>query len=384
MIAVASRAEIAIADDERAERYRRATGGALDLCYQCGTCTASCPVVADGGRPVRIILRRAALGLDASHDAWRCTACRQCEARCPRGVNVVEAIMGVRSVAFEDGAAPPEAHRLLWSTLEEGNPWGGARSRRGRWADGLPLKDATKGVRVLLYAGCAAAYDPRLTRVARALARLLLDAGLDVGVLGNREACCGDSVRSTGERAYLERLVAQNVKTFAETGAETIVALSPHCYDAFRNLYPRFGLTAEVVHATEMLARLADADRLPRPARRDARVAYHDPCYLGRANGVYEAPRRLLETVPGLELVELRDARENALCCGGGGGGMWRRDGGERTGERRYRDAAAAGVDVLATSCPYCVQNFEDAGRRARGPRVADVVDLLAPGGDAA
>ncbi len=371
-----------LVDDARWERVHAATGGSMDACFQCGTCTASCPVLSRGGESfsARRLLRRAQLGLDGGYaSAWQCTACRQCETRCPRHVGVVESIMGLRTIDFETGRAPPEAHEVLWSVLEEGNSCKAPRLERAKWAAGLGLKDARAGANVLLYVGCASSYDARLQRTARSAAGLLTAAGVDVGILGVHERCCGDAVRVNGERGFLERLVQQNAKTFGDTKAQTIVTLSPHCYDIIRNVYPRYGLGAEVLHATEYFQRLLDAGKL-QPARRDpVDVAYHDPCYLGRYNHVYEAPRKLLESVPGVRLVEMSNSRSNALCCGGGGGGVWRRDDGNRLSTQRYQQAKDTRAQLLATACPYCIQNFEDDGRRLHGPRVLDVAELLAP-----
>lgn len=367
-------------DDELWDKVYRLTAGAMNPCFQCGTCSATCPLLSYLGRPfsARKILRRAQLGRgDGMEDVWLCTACRSCEIRCPRDVQIVEAIMGLRALAFQGGEVPPEMYRLLWSTLEDGNPWNGARSERGKWAEGLKLKDASKGVEVLLYVGCAVAYDPRLQRVARNMARILKGAGIDFGFLGNLEKCCGDAVRVTGERGYLERLIADNVKSFGDTGAHTIVAISPHCFDMFRNLYPRYGLEAEALHYTEYLERMLDAGELKIPKVKKSRVAYHDPCYLGRYNGIFEPPRKLLESVPGLELEELRENKLNALCCGGGGGGMWREEGGARLSDTRLEQVKKADTPLLATSCPYCIQNFDDSSRRLDGPSVVDVMELM-------
>lgn len=367
-------------DDALWERVYELTAGAMNPCFQCGTCSASCPLLSQLERPfsARKILRRAQLGRrNGMEDVWMCSACRSCEVRCPRDVHIVEAIMGLRALAFKAGEAPPEMHRLLWSTLEEGNPWSGPRSERAKWSDGLKLKDAADGVDVLLYVGCAASYDPRLQTVARNTARVLRKAGVDFGVLGTQERCCGDAVRVTGERGYLGRLIEDNVQSFGATGASTVVAVSPHCFDMFRNLYPRYGLEAEVLHYTEYLERMLDAGDLKIPKVKRSRVAYHDPCYLGRYNGVFEPPRKLLESVPGLELEELTENKLNALCCGGGGGGMWREEGGERLSDRRVAQVKEADMPLLATSCPYCIQNFEDSARRLQGPRVVDVLELL-------
>lgn len=367
-------------DDELWQKVYDLTAGAMNPCFQCGTCTAACPLLSFLGRPLsaRRILRRAQLGIDDDmEEIWLCNACRACEVRCPREVHIVEAIMGLRALAFKARQVPPEMNRLLWSTLEEGNPWNGPRSERAKWAEGLRVRDASEGVGTLLYVGCAVSYDPRLQRLALGMARFLTKAGVDFGILGEKERCCGDAVRVTGERGYLERLIEDNVEAFRETRASTVIAISPHCFDMFRNLYPRYGLEAEVLHYTEFLERLVDAGALKIPRRKRSVVAYHDPCYLGRYNGVFEPPRKLLESVPGLQLEELRENRLNALCCGGGGGGMWREEAGERLSDKRMEQAKEAEVPLLATSCPYCIQNFEDSTRRLGGPLVMDVMELL-------
>ncbi|MFQ5908010.1 MAG: (Fe-S)-binding protein [Thermoplasmata archaeon] len=369
-------------DDELWQKVYEITAGAMNPCFQCGTCTASCPLLSYLDRPLsaRRILRRAQLGLEGGmEDIWMCSACRSCEVRCPRDVHIVEAIMGLRALAFKARTVPREMNKLLWSTLEEGNPWNDPRSERARWAEGLKVRDAAEGVSVLLYVGCAGSYDPRLQGVARGLMQVLNQAGVEVGILGSRERCCGDAVRVTGERGYLQGLVEENVKTFEGTGANTIVAISPHCFDMFRNLYPRYGLEAEVLHYTEYLEHMLDKGILKPAKVKGSRVAYHDPCYLGRYNGIFEPPRKLLESVPGLELEELRDNRLNALCCGGGGGGMWREEGGERLSDKRMEQVKEADIPLLATSCPYCIQNFEDSTHRMQGARVVDVMELLAP-----
>lgn len=372
-------------DDERWEQVHRLTAGAMSACYQCGTCTATCPLLQYLGRPfsARTILRRAQLGLDGwPEDVWLCTACGLCETRCPREVHIVETIMGMRALAFQQRKVPPAVYKLLWSVLEDGNPWNGSRSRRALWAKGLDVRDAAQGVNVLLYVGCAVSYDRQLQRLAQNMVHRLSRAGVHFGILGEREKCCGDAVRVTGERGYLQQIIEDNIQQFKRTGAEVIVAISPHCFDIFRNLYPHYGLAAEVLHYTEYLERLLDSGSLRPPELREATVAYHDPCYLGRTNGVFEAPRRLLQSVPGLQLQELADNRMNALCCGGGGGGMWLEEEGERLADKRFTQAKAAGVSVLTTACPYCVQNFRDSAGRLGGPQVMDVLEILGNGGD--
>ncbi len=374
-----------VLDDEVWERVVELTNGAMMPCYQCGTCTATCPwgLVRDEPVSVRRMIRNAQLGFGGDfNDLWSCTTCMACEPRCPRDVDIVESIIGLRSVAFKERNLPEPFEDALWSILEEGNPWRGARRERGAWAKGLDLRDAADGVDVLLYVGCGASFDPRLHKVARATAEVLTAAGVDFGVLGKAEPCCGDLPRVVGERPYLKRLVEGNIETFQGTGAETIVTVSPHCLETIKHQYPRHGGEFHVLHASEYLVELVDADKLTFQSNGGAGITYHDPCYLGRYNDVYEAPRKVLESIPGVTIEEMKDSRANALCCGGGGGRMFlETEKGERMADLRVQQAADTQVSVMATACPYCIQNFEDS---AKGQKVAlEVKDLMEVAADA-
>jgi Fe-S oxidoreductase len=369
------------------------------VCFQCGTCTATCPwsELLDTPMTVRKMIHKALLGLDTDPMLWFCTTCRMCETRCPREVDIVKSLLAMRKMAFRKRQVPAEFEQLLWNVLEEGNPMGDPLSARANWASDLNLRDASKGVDVLLYTGCASSYDPRIQKVARSLAAILGSTGMDFGILGTKELCCGDSVRSTGEDAFMETLIEKNVEAFSATGASRIVTISPHCYDMFNGLYKEYGMEIEILHHTELIAELWNNGALN--MSQDIRgkggperiVTYHDPCYLGRYHGIYDAPRGLLEGIKGLQCTEMADCRENALCCGGGGGRMWlETEPGARQSDLRIGQATRTGADTMVTACPYCIQNFEDSTKVLESNiRVMDIAEIVAeasgvsPRGDA-
>ena len=362
------------------ERIEGMTPEALALCYQCGTCTAVCPM----NVPLRRLLRDAQLGLkDASSgstDLWHCATCRLCELACPRGVRVTDLIHALRVVGFEDRKAPPKLEEALWGVYEEGNPWGGKKAERAKWAEGLPRREPKRATKLVLYTGCAASFDPRLQRIARSVAEILDGVGADFQILGEKENCCGDVVYQVGEEGFLEELVTGNIKQFKEAG-ETVVTVSPHCYNMFESVYPKYGEMVPAVHYTQLLADMIDRGTL-KPAGlsgESRKVTYHDPCYLGRFHGIYEEPRKVLESIPGIELVEMRENKGNSTCCGGGGGLMWTEFDGERPSRMRVSQASETGATVMATSCPYCVLNFEDAVKTegVRQLSVSDVAEIL-------
>ena len=217
---------------------------------------------------------------------------------------------------------------------------------------------------------------------------------LDFGILGTKELCCGDSVRSTGENAFLETLIEKNLETFRSTGARRIVTISPHCYDIFQGLYKEHGLEIEILHHTELLSELWQEGKLDLThglqGEPERIVTYHDPCYIGRYHGVYDAPRSVLEGIQGLKCVEMEECRDQALCCGGGGGRMWlETEPGARQSDLRVGQATRTGADTIITACPYCIQNFEDS-TKVLGANiiVKDIAEIVAeaaglsPGGD--
>ena len=209
---------------------------------------------------------------------------------------------------------------------------------------------------------CYPSYDPRLKKVAVATANILNLAGVDFGILGAKENCCGESIRKTGDEDVFKRLAKENIKTFIDHGVKKILVSSPHCYHTFKNEYPEFRVDFEVVHITQVLFELIDTGRLELKKEYGKKITYHDPCYLGRHNGIYDEPREVLKKVPGLELNEMPDCREESLCCGGGGGRVWMEtQKGERFSDLRIDQAIDVGAEVLVTACPYCITMFEDS-----------------------
>jgi Fe-S oxidoreductase len=355
------------------------------VCYQCGTCTSCCPL----GVQVRKLIRDIQLGAmdEAVNDSnvWACATCKLCELRCPRGVSITDLLHSLRVLAFEARKAPPKLEQALWGIYEQGNPYGGKKNERAKWAEGLDVPLATNlkpASKYVVYAGCAASYDPRLQNVARSVVQVLQKAGADVAILGENESCCGDAVYQIGEEGYLEELIDKNIKTFQEFGVETLLTVSPHCLNMFKNIYPHYGKMPNVAHYTEILSQFIDHGEIKLNKDHDGSnvsVTYHDPCYLGRYYGIYEEPRKILESIPELDLIEMSDNKENALCCGGGGGQMWNEnEAANRPSHERVSQAALTNSSVLATSCPYCIQNFEDA-MKTKGLKldVRDVSELL-------
>jgi Fe-S oxidoreductase len=366
----------------------KASGGeAFKRCFQCGLCDVVCPWNRVRTFSMRKIVREATFGLTEieSEDIWRCTTCGRCPQQCPRDVKQIDSGVSLRRIATEYGVfpAPVKAVRTVSASLnDEGNPMGEERQKRANWAEGLSVKTFTEGMDLLYFPGCYLSYDPRLKKVARATADILHRAGVDYGILGSKENCCGESIRKTGDEALFKRLARENIKTFVDNGVKRILVSSPHCYHTFKNEYPEFRVNFEVVHIAQYLSGLIKEGKLELSKEYGKKVAYHDPCYLGRHNGIYDEPREALKKVPGLELKEMADSRVDSLCCGGGGGRIWMETPkGERFSDLRVEQAIGAGAEVLATSCPYCIANFEDSRLTldvAGKIEVKDITEIIA------
>jgi Fe-S oxidoreductase len=346
----------------------KAKGGeAFKSCYQCGKCDAVCPWNKVRAFSMRKIVREAAFGLTEieSEDIWRCTTCGRCPQLCPRDVKQIESGVSLRRVATEYGVFPKPVRAIRTvsaSLVGKGNPLNEDREKRANWADGLSVKTFTEGMEILYFPGCYLSYDSRLKKVARATAAILNKAGIDFGILGSLENCCGESIRKTGDEELFKRLARENIKTFIDHGVKKILVSSPHCYHTFKNEYPEFRVNFEVVHISEYLFELIHTGRIELAKEYGKKVTFHDPCYLGRHNGIYEEPREALKKIPGLELREMPESRRDSLCCGGGGGRIWMETPkGERFSDLRLEQAIGVGAEVLATSCPYCIANFEDS-----------------------
>ncbi|MBM4327052.1 MAG: (Fe-S)-binding protein [Deltaproteobacteria bacterium] len=346
----------------------KASGGeAFKRCFQCGLCDTVCPWNRVRAFSMRKLVREATFGLTEieSEDIWRCTTCGRCPQQCPRDVRQIESGVSLRRIANEYGVfpAPVKTVRTINAGLVgQGNPFGEDREKRAAWAEGLSVKPFTEGMDILYFPGCYLSYDPRLKKVARATANILNAAEVDFGILGPKENCCGESIRKTGDEELFKRLAKENIKTFIDNGVKKILVSSPHCYHTFTNEYPEFRVNFEVVHISQYLCELVNAGRLQVKKDYGKKVTYHDPCYLGRHNGIYDEPREVLEKIPGLELNEMLESRSDSLCCGGGGGRVWMEtQKGERFCDLRIEQALGLGAEVLATSCPYCITMLEDS-----------------------
>jgi Fe-S oxidoreductase len=361
---------------------REAGGDAFRFCYQCGTCETVCPWNLVRQFPVRRIVNQAGLGVVPfeSEDLWLCSTCGSCVQRCPRGVEIVDVMRAMRRILVPDGVVPasiPNLRGFMTSIASVGNPWGQEPKDRANWAKDLGVREFTEGMEVLYFPCCYPSYDPRLKKVAQATARLLNKAEVDYGILGPQENCCGESVRKAGNETLFKHLARENIKTFIDNGVKKILVSSPHCYHAFKNEYSEFRVNFEVVHVSQFLAKLMAEGRLKPTKEYGRRVTYHDPCYLGRHNGIYDEPRKVLEGIPGLELREMAESRENSLCCGMGGGRIWMETAkGERFSNLRLQQAIGVGAEVLATSCPYCLTQFEDSRLALKDGEAIEIKDL--------
>ncbi len=343
------------------------TGGEeLKLCYQCGLCSGICPWNMVRSFLVRRIMRQAQLGLVdfEDEDMWRCVTCQACVERCPRSVGIIDVMRALRRSITELGIAKvPDSLRITIKNIAgTGNPLGEPPENRANWAKDLAIKEYTEGTEWLYFTGCMASYDPQLQRIPRAIVNLLKKAQLDFGILGSRETCSGESVRKAGDEQLFQTLAQTNIDTFRELGVKKIVTTSPHSYHTIKNEYPELGGNFEVIHYSRLLLELIKEDRLKPVKELNKKVTYHDPCYLGRHNGIYDEPREILRSIPGTELIEMPRSRENSLCCGGGGGGIWMETKkGERFADIRLEEAIEIGASVLAVTCPYCMSLFEDS-----------------------
>jgi len=361
-------------------------GEICKLCYQCGTCTSTCPWNLVRSFLVRKAMHQAQLGVVdfESEDMWLCVTCKWCVDRCPRGVGIIDVWRSFRRAIVEMGiGGVPDSIRFTSKNISgTGNPQGEDREKRGDWAREAGVKTFTKGMEVLLFACCYNSYDPKLIRVAKATAKVLQKAGVTFGILGNDQNCCGESIRKAGSEELFKSLVQTNVENFNKLGVQKIVVTSPHCYHTLKNEYSEMGGKFEVVHSSQLVAQLIKEGKIKPVKEIKKVVALHDSCYLGRHNQVYDEPRSVLKSIPGIELVEMFNNRENGLCCGGGGGRIWAETKkGERFSDLRIQQALDAKANVLAAACPYCMANFEDSVvtmDKASAIEVKEITELVA------
>lgn len=393
----------------RAEHFTWKDNLDVFACMECGRCTEVCPANITGkeldprrlhvdlrkqltaagtqllaGVPAEKITRPALVGEVFSEAfLWQCLSCGACVEECPADNDHIDKIVGMRRhLVMEEARLPENMEQALRSMEARGHPFRGAGVTRTAWTAGVQVKRLDQGgtAEWLLWVGCAAALNERNHQSLRALVSLLQTAGIDFGILGDAEICTGDPARRIGNEYLFQTMAKQNIATLGRFGVRRIVTVCPHCYNTFKNEYPQFGGQYEVWHHTQLLARLLEEGRLrPNGSLRTA-VTFHDPCYLGRHNGEYDAPRRVLGAIPGISTVEMAQCRERAFCCGAGGGLYWFED---RTGERvshaRTRHVAATGAQIVATACPFCTLMLEDAATATNAAaRPVDVAELLA------
>jgi Fe-S oxidoreductase len=389
-------------------------------CTECGRCREACPAsftgkpldpkalvmgirhLADeaerrtGAEATAVPLVPGAIGEEA---VWDCVTCGACVEACPVLIEHVDKIVGIRrNLVLEESRFPPELTPAFRAMESAQNPWGQPRSARLDWTKGLPFEVPTAAavaaagtlaeLEVLYWVGCAAAFDERNRRVARAFATCLDAAGVRFAVLGQEEACTGDPARRMGNEYVFQLLATQNIETLRRYGPPTIVTACPHCFNTFANEYPQLGGSFRVVHHSAFLARLLAEGRLAAlvgpdgaPARR---VTFHDACYLARYNGVIAEPREVLAGVPGVEIVEMERRGRQSFCCGAGGGRMWMEEArGTRINAERARQALATGAEAVAVGCPFCMTMLGDglAGdpANAAGVTTLDLAEILAP-----
>ncbi len=358
-------------------------------CYQCAQCVPVCPVNEVGDYGPRKIYRRLQFGIDLLTDdeLWKCTTCMNCLRVCPKDVNMIDIMPAVREEAVMEGHVPAELQEVFENTFEYGNPLGESPRKRADWAKDagvpVPIMKDKKEADILWFVECYPSYHPRGKETSVALAKVLNALGVDFGILGVEEKCSCDSQRLAGERGLFEEFAEENIKTFSKYKFNKILVTDPHALNAFKKEYPKLGGEYDVVHYTTFLAPLMD--KLEFKNTLNYKVTFHDPCYLGRHNGEYDAPRQMINSLPGVELIEMWRCRQNSYCCGGGGGGMWL-DGfmadhvKERLSENRVREAVETGADVLVVCCPYEISRFEDAVKSTGNEGkliVKDIIELV-------
>jgi Fe-S oxidoreductase len=318
-------------------------------------------------------------------EIWACTTCGACDEVCPVWVDHIDKIVDLRrNLVMEQASMPETAEGALRSIEDRGHPWRGTTLSRTDWAEGLDIKVLAddQEVDILFWVGCTEALEERSAKVAQAVAKLLKAAGINFGILGAEESCCGEPARRLGNEYLFQMQAAKNIEILKNYGVKRIVTACPHGYNLLKNEYPQFGGNYEVIHHTELIYQLLKEGRLKIAKGRGELVTYHDACYLGRYNNIYNQPRQIIRSIPGLDMVEMERNRRRAFCCGGGGGHMWLEEQeGNRINEMRTEQALETGVQTVITACPLCLQMFED-GIKAKAAeeqlKAMDIAELIA------
>jgi heterodisulfide reductase subunit D len=383
-----------------------------DACTRCGECTATCPtggeaqqeeLVTPRGKILRLkefykrqhglrarLLGPREIGDDELRElagrAYECTICGQCRVVCPAHLDTIEMWENMREFLVHNTLGPMEAHRQIVTSIENyDNPWMQPRTQRSRWSRRIEkevrVKDALKErCEVLYFVGCTAAYDPNIRGMALDTARVLGKAGVDFGTLGNEEGCCGSTMMRTGLGEATRSMVAKNIERFERAAPSMILTSCAGCYKTIRQDYPKYGKVGpKVVHITQLVNELLGSGKLVLDRKVEGTVTFHDPCHLGRHNLLYDEPRRILGSIPGLKVVEMERNREEARCCGAGGGVKTAfPDLAQKISTLRVEDAERTGADILTTSCPFCYQSLKAAIEARRSKlRMMDLMELV-------
>ncbi len=369
----------------------------LTLCIKCGICNSACPAAIDdhflGPSALTANYRFVADTRDQGctermkpmvDNVWLCTQCNSCTLFCPKLLGCANAIVEDHSLLVEAGSIPKTVQDVLESTYKYHNPMGTPQTKRMDWANGLNVKTypSTTKADVLLFTCCSNTYDLRNQEVARTMAGIFDKMGLTFATLGAEEWCCGDHMLRMGEKGLFEELANHNVALFKKFDTQKIVTLSPHCFNTFKNDKPYADAKLNVQHYTQFIAEALQQGKLTPTKTLNKRVAYHDPCFLGKRNNVFDAPRQILQAIKGLETIELKRNRQSSFCCGGGAGRVWTEEAeaDKRPSVNRVNEAVGFKAEVLAVACPYCVTTFEDAVKVLDIENkiiVRDVLDLL-------
>jgi Fe-S oxidoreductase len=365
----------------------------FDVCVRCGRCTDNCPADIAGQplSPMHIIqdlkayatdvgerkVANRARGLPLDHgldgapamvgevirdeSLWACRTCGACVQECPVFIEHIPTIVDMRRSLVMEEARMPETVQATLETLErQGHPWRGTPYARDSWMEGLDVPAWTGEQEYLYYVGCTGAMVDRVQPITRSVVSLLQQAGVSFGVLGSQETCNGDPARRLGNEYLFQILAKGLIASLNEGGVKKIITHCPHCFNTFKNEYPELGGTFEVYHHSQLMEQLLEAGKLVPRDGEPQTVTFHDSCYLGRHNNLYDAPRNILERIPNVTLVEMPRNREQGLCCGAGGGNVWmEEEGRERVSDVRVTEAVSTGAESACTVCPFCVQMFE-------------------------
>lgn len=343
------------------------------------------PSLKNGEQPQVPLIGEQGEGSVSEESIWGCTTCGACMEACPVFIEQMPKIIQLRRHLVETEANFPEELLNLFENMEgRSNPWGIAPSERTKWCSQMEVKPFDKhATEYLFYVGCAGSFDSRNKHVSVAMAQLLDKAGISWGILGKDEKCCGDSVRRLGNEYVFDKMARENVALFRERGVKKVITQCPHCFSTLKNDYRQYGIELEVIHHSELLRNLVQDGRLKldKTTSEMGATVFHDSCYLGRHNDVYDAPRQVVEAATGKVPAEMERNRNNAFCCGAGGGRMWME---EHTGERinltRVTEALQEKPDTVCVACPYCLTMFEDGLKdvKADNVKVRDVAEIMA------